>query len=175
MKRLLLAVVVSAGCWTGTVAEPNPEPVASSEPKAFKIDLELELERTPCFGMCPIFAIHIYPDGRMHWFGRDNVAVRGEKTKRLTLAQMKQLEQLVKRSGILSVKPDAPTCVPQPNGGTSCSWPDITICSDTSHSVITVRTSHAQAIVDNAHCGDESPNDNLEHAIEGLAAKWIGR
>lgn len=169
-----------AGCWTGPVAEPVPEPVQRPAGDVFDVDLEIVLVRTPCFGMCPVYELHIYPDGRVHWYGRDNVAERGERTKRLARPRMQQLKRAVDHAQFFSLSGDAhepaqPSCTRTPGGGMSCSFTTFSVCTDTSHSIITVRTRAREKRVDDAHCDDDSAIGELEHQLESIAASWIGR
>ena len=47
----------------------------------------ITLERTACFGACPIYTIGIYEDGRVEYVGQDFVAVRGEQNGSITPEQ----------------------------------------------------------------------------------------
>ncbi|HEY0252651.1 MAG TPA: DUF6438 domain-containing protein [Kofleriaceae bacterium] len=175
MKRLALLVITS--CWTGPVVEPLPVTTPAPE-KPDHFDLEITLQRTPCFGACPIFELGVHPDGTLRWYGRENVAVRGEKRRHLTRTQMKMLQRIVIEAEFFDLGDDGspvPTndCTKTPNGIT-CSF-GATVCSDTSHSIVTVRTSQRSKTIDDAHCTDGSPVLTLEQTLEDLAAPWIGR
>jgi hypothetical protein len=179
--RLALVVLsVWTACWTGTV--PDPAPPDQPEPKLRRdIDLSIKLRRTECFGMCPVFDVSVDHDGTVHYVGRANVAVRGERTRRVTRAQMQELSQLVEREHFFEL--DRYGHMPSPDGcattghTTTCTFQSFTVCSDTSHTVLTV--SHprrgGEHTIDDAHCSDDGAAYQLEDRVEGLVAPWIGR
>ncbi len=49
------------------------------------------LERTACFGFCPVYTLAVYSDGRVVYNGSANVQVTGEQTGSITTAQVQQL------------------------------------------------------------------------------------
>lgn len=56
-------------------------------------DVAITLERTPCFGACPVYKITIMTDGTIRYEGTDHVEVTGEQTYQIepeTVAQMVQ-------------------------------------------------------------------------------------
>ena len=52
----------------------------------------ITLQRTICFGTCPVYALTIYSDGRVEYVGKRFVRKTGSATSRIT---RKQLEELV--------------------------------------------------------------------------------
>lgn len=79
MKRcagVLLAIALAA------CSPRAPEPAAT--PEAEQVDAAAEpavrLERTPCFGTCPVYAVTISRSGAVHFTGKHHVAHTGQAT-----------------------------------------------------------------------------------------------
>jgi hypothetical protein len=173
------ALVLLAGCWTAAgarTAEPAPESTAAGP------DLEILLERTACFGRCPVFELAIRSDGRVDWTGEEHVAAIGRRTGRIRRDALESLDHEVAlvrfferdRYGKL---PREPVCVTQGNTR-SCTFTSETICGDTSRTILTVRRGARSHRIDVAHCSDDDPAlDELEARIiaRSGAAAWIGR
>jgi len=51
----------------------------------------ITLERTVCFGFCPVYTLTIYGDGRVEYEGQQYVEVTGKQTAVLTPEQVKEL------------------------------------------------------------------------------------
>jgi Domain of unknown function (DUF6438) len=176
-----LVLVVVAACWTGTVREPTPEPVAPKPREHGTVDLEVKLRRTACLGMCPVFEVTIQHDGRLRYVGRQNVAETGERTRRLTRSQMIELSRAVDHAHFFELDDTGHEAQQQGcttiGGTTRCSFRSFSVCSDTSHTVITVSRpkQNISHTIDDAHCSDDGSAVTLEQKIEELAAPWVGR
>jgi hypothetical protein len=165
-----------AACWTGEVPPPAP-PAAASAPQPAD-DRSVLLERTPCFGMCPAYQVVVSGNGIVQWHGESNVAIVGNRTSRIARARFAQIDAMIDRIGFFDYdeygeKPHPMACTQQGNS-TTCSWQSFTLCSDTSHVVITVRRKGVKHRVDDARCG-ESQIDDLGKLIDKLAntERWI--
>jgi uncharacterized protein DUF6438 len=177
MERL--ALVLLAACWTGSDARTAaPGPVAPREGPP----LEISLERTPCFGTCPVYKLAIRDDGRVDWLGREHVAQVGARTRRIARADLDALDRDLEAArffdrDLFGRVPQEPSCVTQ--GSTrSCTFTSDTICSDTSITILIVRRGRQLQRVHNEHCSDADPAlDELERRIleRAGAAAWIGR
>lgn len=174
-------LILLAGCWTGAVAEPVPEPVDTPHADHRPVDLEIQLERTQCFGKCPVFEISVTPDGVVRFVGKKFTAVIGERTKRLARAQMLDLQRVVDRVHFFELDNFGharrdPACKTVGNQ-TTCSFSTFTMCSDTSHTRLKVTRPkrHMTHQIDDAHCSDDGQATPLEQRIEELAQPWIGR
>ena len=66
---LLLAATLSIGC------NSNKTPVPSNINTVV-----ITLERTTCFGVCPVYTLTIYGDGRVVYEGTRFVRTEGERT-----------------------------------------------------------------------------------------------
>ncbi|HET9907580.1 MAG TPA: DUF6438 domain-containing protein, partial [Anaerolineales bacterium] len=69
----------------GTTAsfDPRTTPVSDSP--------LITLERTACFGTCPIYTLAIFEDGRVEYIGQDFVTITGEQTGSISTEQVKEL------------------------------------------------------------------------------------
>jgi len=161
---------------------PEPAPPDQPAPKPRRdVDLAISLRRTACFGMCPVFDVSVEPDGTVRYVGRENVAVKGERSRRIQRAQMLELAQLVEHQHFFEL--DQWGHVARDNGcvkrgnTTTCSFQSFTVCSDTSHTLLTVRHPKrgGEHTIDDAHCSDDGAAYQLEQRIEDLVAPWIGR
>jgi uncharacterized protein DUF6438 len=168
-------MVALAACWTGEVPPVAPASVTPARPLP---ELAVTLERTECFGMCPAYRVSIAQDGAVQWHGESNVAAVGDRNGRIPRAQLAQIDAMIDRIGFFEYnefgeKQTPVSCVHQ-NNTTTCSWQSFTICSDTSHVVITVRRKGVDHRVDDARCG-ESAIDDLGKLIDKLAntERWI--
>jgi hypothetical protein len=85
LLRTLATLALSAilvACAISTL-EPAPAPDYS--------DLVITLQRTACFGTCPIYKLTVYGDGRVEYEGGQFVAVEGAQTATITIDQVKAL------------------------------------------------------------------------------------
>lgn len=64
---------------------------ASFDPPTAHANLLITLERTACFGTCPIYALTIYEDGRVEYVGQDFVTAKGEQTGSITPEKLQEL------------------------------------------------------------------------------------
>lgn len=63
----------------------------------------ITLERTACFGTCPIYKLEIFADGKVVYEGRDFVKRKGKAQGRITKAQVQQLVREFNRINYLSL------------------------------------------------------------------------
>lgn len=162
MRTLLLLLTA---CWTGSGTPAAPVESA----------FEITLERTPCFGMCPVYRVSIDGDGRVTWLGKQHVEAVGARRASVPPRRVRDLER--KLTDVRFFERDAdgnlartPTCA-----GGACTFPSDTICSDTSASIITVRRERVQHTIRHDHC-EPSPLDELVALVDDVArtTAWIG-
>jgi uncharacterized protein DUF6438 len=72
-RALVLAAVVLAAC---SRREPEVEAAPEAGPA-------VTLERTPCFGTCPVYTVAIARDGSVTFDGRRHVAQTGQATAKI--------------------------------------------------------------------------------------------
>ena len=182
LRGVLVAALVGSACWTG--AEPDAvTPAVANKPAPVRepIRLRVKLERTACLGMCPAYSVTIAGDGRVDWIGHANVAAIGRRRGRVTRSDLEQLARYLDQAsffdrneyGELPQKPECTTVA----GTTSCTFSAaVSICSDTSHSVITASRGLRTHTIDNDHCSERPELEALEDYIDRIANTdpWIG-
>jgi hypothetical protein len=179
---LVAALLVEGACWTGadhTAVEPpaTPQQATSREP----LRLRVKLERTACLGACPAYTVTLSGNGRVDWVGHGNVAALGRRQGRVSHRELEELSRRLDRVrfferneyGELPAKPECTTV----GNTTSCAFSaSVSICTDTSHSIITVNRGRRLHTIDNDHCSDRSDLDAVEDFIDRIAntQAWIG-
>ncbi len=97
---LLLLAIALAAC---TVATPQPTaPTATPDYSS----LQITLERTACFGTCPIYKLTIHGDGLVEYDGERFVTVTGHQTSQLTSDQVVELTTLFQQADYFNLKSD---------------------------------------------------------------------
>lgn len=78
--------------------------------KTTKVDTRSEkgkiifsLERTPCFGRCPVYEVKIYEDGLLLYYGKRNVTDTGCRTRKLSKQELKNLKNDFSNSGFFEM------------------------------------------------------------------------
>lgn len=88
---LLLLLLVSNGCnrpqAPGNGRSSEPTPLSSAVPS----DTFITLERTRCFGTCPVYKLEISADGKVVFEGVEYVKTKGRVESGLTQEQLRQL------------------------------------------------------------------------------------
>jgi hypothetical protein len=77
----------------------------------------LILKRTACYGVCPVYNIHLYCDGTLYYEGKENVKKLGIKTKLIKEGDLLDSEQLlnVKNFARFNSKYSNPTVTDMPS------------------------------------------------------------
>ena len=99
MKRYLIALTFSVivilsltGCvGKYTNGEPNYE------------DMVITLERTPCYGFCPVYKLTIGGDGTVVYEGKDFVSIRNREETTISRDEIDQLVKEFKRIDYFSL------------------------------------------------------------------------
>ncbi|MBZ0287154.1 MAG: DUF6438 domain-containing protein, partial [Anaerolineae bacterium] len=89
MKKCIVIMILSL-LVVGTAAVSAQEP--ASEPV-------ITLERTACFGTCPVYSVSIFADGTVNYNGTDFVSVTGEQTNQIDPATVSQMVEAMTESG----------------------------------------------------------------------------
>ena len=76
----LLAATLSIGC--NSIKTPAPSNIK---------EVVITLERTACFGVCPVYKLIIYGDGRVVYEGIRFVRIEGTRTTTISEDKIKQL------------------------------------------------------------------------------------
>jgi hypothetical protein len=64
----------------------------------------ITLERTACFGFCPVYTLAVYADGRVVYNGTDHVEVTGEQTGSISTKQVQQLVDAFQAADYFNLK-----------------------------------------------------------------------
>ncbi|HVZ99290.1 MAG TPA: DUF6438 domain-containing protein [Caulobacterales bacterium] len=95
MKAILSALLLAlaAACSATVAGTPAPrEPIS------------ITLERTPCFGFCPDYAVTITGDGAVTYNGRRFVRVTGEQHATASPEDVAHLVELIRRADFFNLK-----------------------------------------------------------------------
>lgn len=180
MRAIAGLLVALAGCWTGGDTPVIP-PSAVAPPVQSARPIKLRLERTACNGSCPVYTVVIHGDGRVAWTGHDNVLAAGARSGRVTERELGELEREIEAArfferdeyGHLPMRPECTTS----NGTTSCTMGgSFSFCTDTSHSIITVRVKARTHSVDSSNCDVDVELLRLEKLVNRVAniQAWVG-
>lgn len=122
MKKLLVALsfcAVLAACKTPiqssqtnpenyTAAETKTETVATPPAPATQDSLFVYLERTPCYGQCPMYKFKIYNSGYALYEGKRFVEKLGSYETRLSAAVLDEIKAKVKEINYFGFKDQYP-------------------------------------------------------------------
>lgn len=86
----LLVMVAVAACSPRPPAGNNPAPSAEANAAAAAAPV-VTLERTPCFGACPVYQVAISRSGAVRFVGKQHVAQQGEATSEIPAARVDSL------------------------------------------------------------------------------------
>ncbi len=158
LVRILIAIAIGAviGACALTASPPAPD----------YSDLVITLERTPCFGACPVYKLAIYGDGRVMYAGQQFVAVTGQQTTTLSAEQVQELVSEIERADYFSLKDEytAPA-------------------TDMPSAIVSVSLNRQTKTINHyGYCGaefDEAPKElcDLEQKVDEItnSAQWVGR
>jgi hypothetical protein len=96
-------------------------PLSNAAPPARPDVIIASLERTACYGTCPIYKVSIHADGRVEYHGERFVKRRGDATGQLTAAQLDALRNAFVRADYfkLAASYDHPQVTDAPGAITS--------------------------------------------------------
>ena len=105
MKLGLIVLVFGiAACDAGAPPMPTPSPAPTvpapppvkelPPPKPHPHEVLATLQRTACYGRCPIYVVTVYRDGAVEFVGDEYVKTKGKATGSITLAQVDAIEDL---------------------------------------------------------------------------------
>jgi hypothetical protein len=86
--RALAACLLVCSLAAPAAADATAPPAAPAASAPFVL---ATLQRTACYGTCPIYRLTIYSDGRVVWEGEQFVKVKGKAEARLTADQVAAL------------------------------------------------------------------------------------
>jgi len=83
--------IQTSGCPSLSGAVPPNQPLSADD--------YIELERTACFGTCPVYSVRIYADGKIVWHGNSYVNSRGAMTTQVGSRESRALIDKLKAAG----------------------------------------------------------------------------
>jgi hypothetical protein len=181
MHRVVLVAALCTGCWTGADTQAIAPTPPSKAPPREPLRLRVKLERTPCLGTCPAYTVAIAGDGRVDWVGHSNVVATGRRQGRVTRTELTELARRLDRARFFERDeygelPRKEECTTSGNTTTCTFSASVSICSDTSHSIITASRGLRTHTIDNDHCSERPELESLEDYIDRIANTdaWIG-
>lgn len=110
MRTALLPFVLLLACAHAPPVAPIEPPAPAPAPAPTVIEPDtLTLERTACAGQCPVYTLTILRDGHVHFVGRADVAVEGERDWKIEKAFSAHLFSEFERAGFLTLGARYPT------------------------------------------------------------------
>ncbi|MGH7526774.1 MAG: DUF6438 domain-containing protein [Gemmatimonadales bacterium] len=111
----LVGAVALAACGPrpGPATGADPSPAAAPAP-ANDDDPVITLERTPCFGSCPVYQVSIARSGLIRWEGKNHVAQPGPASAQIPSERVDSLVNELRAGGYFDFAEryvlDAPAC-----------------------------------------------------------------
>ncbi|OGO18690.1 MAG: hypothetical protein A2Z02_00150 [Chloroflexi bacterium RBG_16_48_7] len=100
---LLLCTILLAGCIRivkdGGTTVPAATPTTTPAPPMILITLE----RTPCFGTCPVYSLKISGNGAVVYDGKDHVKLKGVQETTISAGAVNQLVLEFENTGYFSL------------------------------------------------------------------------
>lgn len=110
-RAALPLLVLVAACSTGTAGSGAP---AGAVPPAEREGSLVTLERTPCYGECPVYQVSIAGDGAVEFAGKRFVAHLGLATAQVPVARVDTLLRALETGGYFGFADlyvaDSPAC-----------------------------------------------------------------
>ena len=110
----MLASLSAASCKSNKQVSDTASNQNSVEEKD---SLLASITRTPCYGTCPHYSIHIYKTGLVVYEGKQFVKTKGTKTARLSEEKLEEIKDLAVQVGYYELEPryeskmtDLPSC-----------------------------------------------------------------
>ena len=123
MVVLLLAVVGGSFLSAGEIEQlyrkwvrPRQTDTTAQQQRFERLDkpthgvTEIGLERTPCYGECPVYSVILKSDGTVKYVGTEHVARKGTHTGEISIWDFNQLAEFAVESGYMKFEStyDAP-------------------------------------------------------------------
>jgi Domain of unknown function (DUF6438) len=110
IHRLLTAVLFGISACAPRTAGVRPDEQADTNTNVPAV----VLERSPCFGSCPVYTLSVSPDGEVSYEGRAHVKQLGAATARIPKQQVDSLLHELDRAGYFGFAdryvPSEPAC-----------------------------------------------------------------
>src|SRR5690349_3473487 len=90
-KQTVFGLLATVGLSLSAIAAPLQAVHAQEATEAADGDVAITLERTACFGVCPVYTLTIYEDGTVVYEGENHVEVMGTQTFEIDPATVDQI------------------------------------------------------------------------------------
>ena len=136
--------------------------------RAVPEDTIIKLERTACFGECPVYAVTIDARGNVTYVGRKFVRMEGRRTARIPVARVAALLDMANKIGFFDLR-DKYRTVRNPDGSE-------TFVTDLPTTIVTITRAGATKRVEDYYGAPHSLHD-LELEIDNAAGTsgWVER
>ncbi len=105
MVALIIGLTVAAcGGQPAAPVVATLVPTVTPTPQGTLADVTITLERTACYGTCPVYKLTITGNGTVVYEGRDFVEVKGEQTSSISPAQVQVLVAAFEQTNFLSLR-----------------------------------------------------------------------
>jgi hypothetical protein len=134
--------------------------------QAVSDDFVIRLERTACFGTCPVYSVSIDASGNVEYDGKKFVRVEGRQTARIPVSRAARLLATAERIGFFELR-DRYRTIRNPDGTE-------TMVTDLPTAFVTVtRGGQSKQVED--YIGAPQGLKELEHEIDDLArtTRWV--
>ena len=102
MRALFALAFVALVACAGSHPAPPPISNTGGTPTGGH-ELLASIERTACFGWCPIYKLTVFRDGSVLYEGEDYVKIKGKATGQLAPEQVSALDDLFQKNGYLAL------------------------------------------------------------------------
>jgi hypothetical protein len=96
MRPMLIALMLA--CAPALADESVPSSTGGAAPEKL-----VTLDRTACYGWCPVYSIAVYTDGTLEYNGVSWVKTKGKQKAKVTQAQLAALEKAFADAGYLAL------------------------------------------------------------------------
>ena len=114
IARLLLAVAVGACAPRTPAVEAAPDSSTAQSGAPGGDSAAVTLERTPCFGTCPVYRVSVAPSGAVRFVGTHHVARQGAATADMGRERVDSLVRALEAGGYFGFADEyvmnAPAC-----------------------------------------------------------------
>lgn len=102
MRRNLLLSLIAVVAACAPRSSPAPADTSRVQATIVGVPQALVLERSPCFGSCPVYTVAVSPDGNVTYQGRAHVRRLGAAEARIPREQVNGLLNELDRAGFFS-------------------------------------------------------------------------
>ena len=158
VRTLPIAVIALAGMLSGAPA--------LAQPSAVPADTVIKLERTSCFGACPVYSVTLDGTGAVTYDGVKYVHIVGRQADRVAISRIAAILEAAQRIGFFELR-DHYRTIENPDGSR-------TIVTDLPTTIVTITSGGRTKRVED-YLGAPDALKELEQQIDDIARtrRWI--